>query len=329
MKQIICIGSGSKDIFFPTSEMKIIDNPSDATAKKLIAFEYGAKYRIDDRYEAPGGCAANSAQGLSRLGIDVACYCRVGKEYEGKWVMDSLADEKVDTSFIQVDEVYKTDLSAIIINKNDGDRTIFFNRDANEKLEIKNDLEAEWFFVSALNGDWKGNMDKILKIVTTKKVRLAVNPGQANLKEDKEKVVEFIRNAEVLILNRDEATEIVGQNNDEVKFLFSELSKIGPKIIGMTDGENGSYATDGEKIIFAKATKENPVDLTGAGDAFGAAFLAAILKDQKVEDGLMWGTANGGSVVNYYGAKEGLLNEELIIEKAKTIEVEDISPSTN
>jgi len=125
-------------------------------------------------------------------------------------------------------------------------------------------------------------------------------------------------------LNRDEAVEIVGQNNDDVKFLFSELSKLGPKLIGMTDGENGSYAFDGENIMFAKATKEKPIDLTGAGDAFGAAFLAAIIKEQKVEDGLMWGTANGGSVVNFYGAKEGLLYEESIIEKAKTIEVEEI-----
>jgi len=324
MKQVICIGSGSKDIFFPTSEMKIIDNPGDVTAKKLIAFEYGAKYQIDDRFEAPGGCAANSAQGLSRLGIDTACYCRVGVDYEGKWVQDSLRDEKVDTSFIQIDEIYKTDLSAIIINKNDGDRTIFFNRDANEKLEIKNDLEAEWFFVSALNGDWQRNMEKIIKIVTLKKIRLAVNPGQANLKEDKAKVTEFIRNAEVLILNRDEATEIIGQNNNEIKFLFSELFRLGPKIIGMTDGENGSYASDGEKIYFAPATKEKPVDLTGAGDGFGAAFLASFVKGQKVEDGLMWGTANGGSVVNFYGAKEGLLNEEQIIEKAKNIQVEEI-----
>lgn len=324
MKQVICVGSGSKDIFFPTLEMKIIENPGDITAKKLIAFEYGAKYQIEDRFEAPGGCAANASQGLSRLGIDVACYCRVGKDYEGQWVLDNLKDEKVDTGLVQVDEVYKTDLSAIIINKADGDRTVFFNRDANEKLEIKNDLEAEWFFVSALNGKWQENMDKIVKIVKTKKIRLAVNPGQANLKEDKDKVIEFIRNAELLILNRDEAVEITGGQNDDIKFLFAELSKLGPKIIGMTDGENGSYAYDGEKIMFTHATKENPVDLTGAGDAFGSAFLAAIVKGQKAEDALMWGTANGGSVVNFYGCKEGLLNEESIIEKAKTVEIKEM-----
>ena len=324
MKEIICIGSGSKDIFFPTAEMKIIDNPGDLTAKKLVAFEYGAKYQIDDRFEAPGGCAANSSQGLARLGVEVACHCRVGNDYEGSWVKESLKDEKVDISLIQTDDVFKTDLSAILINKEDGDRTIFFNRDANEKLEINPEIEAQWLFVSALNGDWQGNMDKIIKIVETKKCRLAVNPGQANLRENKEKVIDLIGRAEVLVLNRDEAIEIVDKNTDDIKILFSELSKLGPKIIGMTDGENGSYALDGEIILFAKATKENPVDLTGAGDGFGSGFMAALIKGQKVEDALMWGTTNGGHVVNFYGAKEGLLNEKQIIEKAKSIEVEEL-----
>jgi len=324
MKQVICIGSGSKDIFFPTSEMKIIDNPGDLTVKKLAAFEYGAKYHIEDRFEAPGGCAANVAQGLSRLEINSACCCRVGNDHEGQWVIESLKDEKVDTSLVQLDEVSKTDLSAILVNKENGDRTIFFNRDANEKLEIPKNLEAEWFFVSALNGDWQGNMDKILEIAKEKKVRLAFNPGQENLKVNREKVLSFISQAEVLVLNRDEAIEIVNQNNDDPKFLLAELSKLGPKTIGMTDGEEGSYALGEGRIFFTKATKEKPVDLTGAGDAFGSGFLAAIIKGLKTEDALMWGTANGGHVVNFYGAKEGLLNEELIIEKAKTIEVEEV-----
>ena len=325
MKKIICIGSGSKDIFFPTSEMRIIDNPGDLAVKKLVAFEYGAKYQIEDRFEAPGGCAANSSQGLARLGINVACYCRVGSDYEGSWVKDSLKDEKVDVSFIQTDDSFKTDLSAILINKDDGDRTIFFNRDANEKLKIEDGLEAEWFFVSALNGDWQGNIDKIMKIIEEKNVRLAVNPGQVNLKENRAKVIEFIGKAEILILNRDEAIEIVNKENDEIKFLFSELSKLGPKIIGMTDGENGSYVLDGGKIIFAKSTKENPVDLTGAGDGFGSGFLSAIIKGKEIEEALKWGVANGGNVVNFYGAKEGLMNEDQIKEKVQTIEVEELN----
>ena len=322
--KVICIGSGAKDIFFPTSEARIIDNPGDQEVKQLMAFEYGAKYQIEDRYEAPGGCAANSAQGLARLGIDAGCYSRVGNDFEGQWVKENLQKSKVDIGLIQVDEKFKTDLSFILVNKNDGDRTIFFNRDANEKLEIKNDIEAEWVFVSALNGDWKGNMDNIIDIVEEKKIKLAVNPGQANIKENKDWVAAFISKATVVILNRDEATEIVGENKDDFKFLIEALHKLGPKMVVITDGLNGSAGSDGSQILFVPAIKEKPVDLTGAGDAFGAAFMAAVIKGKTLAEALGWGTANGGSVVKFYGAKEGLLNEEQIVEKAKTVKVEEL-----
>jgi sugar/nucleoside kinase (ribokinase family) len=324
MKQIICIGSGAKDVFFPTSEARIIDNPGDPEVKQLMAFEYGAKYQIDDRYEAPGGCAANSAQGLAKLGIDAGCYCRVGNDFEGQWVKENLEKAKVDISLIQVDEKFKTDLSFILVNKNDGDRTIFFNRDANEKLEIKNDIEAEWVFVSALNGDWKGNMDNIVDLVEEKKIKLAVNPGQANLKENKDWVAAFVSKANLVILNRDEATEIIGQGKDDFAFLLDELHKLGPQTIVITDGLNGSVASVGQEKLFAPAIKEKPVDLTGAGDAFGAAFLAATIKGKTLAEALQWGTVNGGNVVNYYGGQEGLLDEKQISEKAQAVKVEKL-----
>ena len=324
MRKIICIGSAAKDIFYPTKEAKIIDNPGNAEVKQLIAFEYGAKYQIDDRYYAPGGCAANSAQGLARLGIDVACYCRVGNDLEGQWVKENLKNEKVDTSLIQTDNEFRTDLSFILVNENDGDRTIFFNSDANEKLEIENDIEAEWVFVSALNGQWKEHMDDIVDIIEEKNIKLAVNPGQANIKENKEWVAAFISKAQVVILNRDEATEIIGENNDDLKFLIKKLHDLGPKTVVITDGLNGSVASQGQEILFAPAIREKAVDMTGAGDAFGAAFMAAILKDMTLAEALQWGTVNCSNVVKFYGAREGLMSETEITENAKSVKIENI-----
>ena len=324
MRKIICIGSAAKDIFYTTKEAKIIDNPGNAEVKQLIAFEYGAKYQIDDRYDAPGGCAANSAQGLARLGIDVACYCRVGNDLEGQWVKENLKNEKVDTSLIQTDNEFRTDLSFILVNENDGDRTIFFNRDANEKLEIENDIEAEWVFFSALNGQWKEHMDDIVDIIEEKNIKLAVNPGQANIKENKEWVAAFISKAQVVILNRDEATEIIGENNDDLKFLIKKLHDLGPKTVVITDGLNGSVASQGQEILFAPAIREKAVDMTGACDAFGAAFMAAILKDMTLAEALQWGTVNGSNVVKFYGAREGLMSETEITENAKSVKIENI-----
>jgi len=85
MNKVICIGSASKDVFFPTSKGIVTETPEDLTAQKKITFELGAKYQIDDRYEAPGGVAANVAQGISRLGVEVGCCSKIGNDEIGKW----------------------------------------------------------------------------------------------------------------------------------------------------------------------------------------------------------------------------------------------------
>lgn len=327
MNKVICIGSGAKDVFFPLSEteIKIIDNPSDITAQKLLAFEYGAKYRINDRYEAPGGCAANASQGLARLGLDAFCYCRIGEDADGKWVVETLKKENVNTDLIQYDRDFRTDLSCILVNKEDGDRTIFYNRDANEKLEVKaEDLEADWIFASALNGNWERNMDTILQAAKIKGIKLAYNPGQENIKDNLEKIREVIAQAEILFVNRDEATEIINKNSDEINMLIRELLALGVKVAVITDGKDGAYVSDGEKIIFAEALEKKAADTTGAGDAFSSGFLAAHIKGKSLEECLQWGTANGGNSVNFYGGVEGLLKENEIEDKIKDIKIKTV-----
>lgn len=332
--KIICIGSASMDIFFPTEEGIIIDTPEDITSQKKFAFELGAKYQIDDRYESLGGCAANVSVGLSRLGTETGCYSRIGNDLLGKSIEERLNVEGVNVSLIQHDEKYKSDLSAIIVDKKSGERTIFFNRDANEKLKVtESDLEgAEWIFISALNGDWKGNLDKILEHCEKSKAKIALNPGQRNMKDDCKKVIDAIKKCEILILNKDEAIEIIshlGESfdkediNDE-KFLLAKLKDFGPSIVALTDGARGAWSFDGESYFYNKVVGINPTETTGAGDAFNSGFLAAYLKGKKVEECLRWGIANSGNSLNFYGAIEGLLKEDEMLDKIKEIEIEKI-----
>ncbi|HDH07662.1 MAG TPA: carbohydrate kinase family protein, partial [Candidatus Moranbacteria bacterium] len=97
MNQVICIGSASKDVFFPTARGIITNTPEDLTSQKKISFELGAKYQIEDRYEAPGGVAANVSQGLARLGIKAGCCSKIGDDKLGMWIVDELEKENVDT----------------------------------------------------------------------------------------------------------------------------------------------------------------------------------------------------------------------------------------
>ncbi len=331
MFQVICIGSASKDTFFPTGEGQFVDTPEDITAKQKVMFEVGAKYQVDDRYEAPGGVAANTAQGLARLGVRTACYSFIGDDGIGRWVTEELEREGVDTSLLHKVEESWTDLSAILVFTQTGERTIFFNRDANEKLVIRPDelKETEWFSVSALNGAWQDNLSAILALCDEHGIKLALNPGQSNMKDAVAAVLEAVRRASVLHLNKDEAIALVlgldpdtpKKRLDDERALCERLHEAGARVIGLTDGKRGAWAFDGERFLHAKATVDKALDVTGAGDAFGSAFLAAWIRHGDIETALRWGVANGGNVSRSYGAKQGLIKETEMEDFVRSVKI--------
>lgn len=328
--EVICVGSVSKDIFFPTDEGVIIETPEDITSKQKIAFELGGKYRVADRYEAVGGVAANVAHGLRRLGHRAGCYSKKGDDDIGKWIDAEFKRERVSTEFLFTDTEVRSDLSAIIVLTQNGERTIFHNRDANEKLEIigENFSDTRWVFISALNGDWKGNLQKLLAAKERYGFLIALNPGQHNIKEDAELMLATLKQADILLLNKDEAIEIIKRTQsgmaeeylDDELFLLRTLSSFGAGIIGMTDGKRGAWACDGKEYWHCPIhTRTIVADSTGAGDAFGSGFFAALLDGQPLSRALSFGIANSGSVVGTYGAIEGLLSKDQMEESMTDI----------
>lgn len=336
--KIVCIGSAGKDVFFPTEEGIILENPEDLTALRKIAFELGAKYQVEDRFEALGGCAANVSVGMAKLGMDVDCYTKVGKDITGRWIKDQLRGNNVGIDLVQEEEERKSDLAFVIDSRKSEDRLIFFNRDANENLEIYADLlkDYAWIFASALNGnadaDWSENLQKIMDIAEEHKINLILNPGQRNIKDNPHKIIEAIKKSKILILNKDEATEIALNlgtvaTPEELKdeaWLIKKLQFLGPEIVALTDGVRGAWALDQEKMVFAPSLHEKikgeVKDTTGAGDAFTAAFISAYFKSLDLQEMVAWGIANSASSVQFFGATEGMLGARELEKMAKQVE---------
>ncbi len=328
--EVICVGSISKDVFFPTDEGIVIETPEDTVAQVKVAFELGGKYRVRDRYEAVGGVAANVSCGLARLGIDVACYSNRGNDEIGRFVSDVLRQEGVATRYLSVENAAKTDLSAIIVLMQNAERTIFHNRDANEKLAIREtDIRnTEWLFVSALNGPWEENLKTLLDIRERYDLKLALNPGQHNIRENPGLLMRALRSVDILLLNKDEAVELSMQSPerpsreqlDDELFLLEFLRRAGAKMIGMTDGKRGAWGYDGREYWFCPIhTRGAVVDSTGCGDAFGSGFFSAILEGKTIDVALRYGMAQSGSVIGFYGAIEGLLRKEEMEEHIEQI----------
>lgn len=333
MHDIICIGSASQDIFFPMGDIEMLETPDDLTSQQKMVFELGAKYRIDDRFGAPGGGAVNVSQGLARLGIKSANYSKLGQDNMGTYVLEELEKEGVSTDLVEREKC-KTDLAFILVDMASGDRTIFFNRDANERLKVESEkmAQADAFFLSGLYGNWEENLTTIMNHVKDHGASLFYNPGQRNIHKRPDMIIDVIRTCKGLFVNKDEAIELVVHLNqsehdthlNDEKYLMEALQGLGLEFVALTDGKRGAWVTDGATITYAKPEiVENPKDSTGAGDAFTSAFLAAYLQEEKdLQQCLRWGVVNSRSVVLHYGAKEGLLDRSAIVDEASKVHIE-------
>ncbi|MEK7120503.1 MAG: PfkB family carbohydrate kinase, partial [Patescibacteria group bacterium] len=76
----------------------------------------------------------------------------------------------------------------------------------------------------------------------------------------------------------------------------------------------GAYAYDGNEFFFTPMYPDPapPIDRTGAGDSFASAIVSALVLGLPLSIALLWGPINSMSVVQYIGAREGLLTQEKI-----------------
>ncbi|HPN55107.1 MAG TPA: carbohydrate kinase family protein [Candidatus Moranbacteria bacterium] len=333
--KVLCIGSATKDIFFPTNGGIVIDTPEDILSQKKIEFELGAKYQIERRHETLGGCVVNVASGLVKLGENADCYAGIGEDECGEWIKKNIAKEGIGTDKILVVENTLSDLSAIVVDANSGERVIFSNHRACKKFSIEEDkLDGyEWIFVGDLSGEWREVLKIILKKIEGKSVKIAFNPRQQMIHDDMENVSSMIAKTEVLFMNKDEALETVTnmqgnfsreELNDE-SFLVKKIKELGVGIVVLTDGIRGAWGYDGEKVLHVDAIlQKKVVDTTGAGDAFASAFLAAYIKEKSLDEALKWGILNSSHSITEYGGQKGLLTEKQIEEAILDVKIDKI-----
>ena len=114
----------------------------------------------------------------------------------------------------------------------------------------------------------------------------------------------------VLKANADELRLIFG--GDNLRQTVVAANGVCPYVVG-TNGAAGAYAVfRGSLYQVGQYQKVKVVDRTGAGDAFGSGFVAALAKGLAIEDALTLGSANATSVVTKVGSKPGILTTHRI-----------------
>jgi ribokinase len=103
---------------------------------------------------------------------------------------------------------------------------------------------------------------------------------------------------------------VTGKGYDSIRDLANGLHDLGPHVVVITDGPNGSYASYDFKLVTIPNYPDPapPLDRTGAGDAFASTIVAALAMGETMDTALTWAPINSMSVVQELGAQKGLLS---------------------
>ncbi len=306
MNSVLTIGSAMRDVFLLSKAFKIMPMPgSPGVMAECVTL--GAKIDVDQLVLATGGGATNAAVTFAQLGFPTSCMARIGADEPGDAVLKDLAAHGVDTSLITVAKKENTGYSTLLTAEN-GERTVLVFRGASANLSEKDiklsKISQNAVYLTSLGGNI-ALATSIAKACRQKGTTFIWNPGAQELKAGRG--LDPIRKlVNILIVNMEEAQLLSGKSSNDPKIQCDLLALPGC-IIVITDGANGAYARQATSTWHCRTTGIPSVSRTGAGDAFGSAFSAAILSDRSVEDALRIGTMNAESVVQHVGAKTGIL----------------------
>jgi ribokinase len=305
MARIVSIGSALQDVFLKDREDFA---ETQLNGKSYFAnLELGTKVDIDHIHFSIGGGATNAATTFARHGHESIFIGAISRDPPGRAIIDFLDKEGIDTSFIHHAKSGHTGYSVLLLAPT-GERTVLTYRGASAKFDALaptdlDQIHPDWLYITTLHGDLT-TLEKFIKKAKSLGTKIMLNPGRLELSH-KIKLTHLLHQIDILLVNKSEATQIVpGVLLTE---LLSHLKNFTPTVI-ITDGPMGAIASDPNQTYRIGLYEDIKIlDSTGAGDAFGSGFLAALTAGQSFRQSLIFASANSTSVVQKIGAKKGIL----------------------
>ncbi len=303
---VITIGAAVRDVFLASNKFIAIKSTKFKTGVGEC-MNLGSKIELDKIFLTTGGGATNAAATLSSLGFKTACIAKIGDDAPGRDILEDLQKFKVNTKLIKRVNKGRTAYSSILTMM-DGERTVLVYRGVSSSFKStdiawKALWKTKWIYLTSLGGDIT-LAKKIIDHAHSHNVKVSWNPGSKELKHGMKGFAPLLSKIDILNMNKEEAQLLTKERT--IKGMLKKLSSPG-KVRIITDGTKGSHISKDNLYIHLKTTGAKGISRTGAGDAFGSGFLASYIKTNDIKKSAQVGTLNAESVIQSFGAKQGIL----------------------
>lgn len=285
--KILCIGHSSFDISCPIDEYPVENT----------------KYRMNEAIRCGGGPAGNAAYLLGKWGLDTTIATVIGSDDFGEKLKNEYASVKVDTSYIETSFDKETSLSFILVNKNNGNRTVFNVAVEHTPLKKYNyDFTPDIIFTDG--NDYGAAQNAIKKYPNAISI---IDAGRIT-----PELLELCKYVKYIVCSKGFAETVTGlkidyTNPSSLVNIYSLLtSKYPNSEIVVTLEEHGALYKFNNQIKIMPGLVVEVKDTTGAGDIFHGAFVYGIANNFDIEKTITLSNIAGGLSCKTIGSRKSV-----------------------
>jgi len=250
-----------------------------------------------------GGCAANAAVAIARLGGRAALAGPLGgpqgEDTNGDRVLKALAREDVDCSFCQRIDGLATALSAIFMNAR-GDRTIVTYRDERIAATLPSDPKAAVADATAVLADnrYPAFVQPICQAARTRGIAVVLDGDRPTVEDDP-----LFPLASHIIFSSECLRETTGLA--DLGAALQRIARRTAAFLAVSNGPDDIIYLDSGALRRLPVFRIDPVDTLGAGDAFHGGFALALAEGQSEVAAMRFGAAAAGIKCSRLGGSAG------------------------
>ncbi len=292
---VIAVGHALVDIRIQVREFPAPDQES-----PILKTKWGA-----------GGSAVNVSIAVKRLDMRSGVIAKIGFDSFGRIIVDELLKEGVDIRGLRV-SWQDTGFTIVAIDPS-GNITMYGYKGSAEDLsptEIDEDLirESRHLHVASLRVD---TSLKALEIAKGYGLVTSWDPGRVLSKKGLNELRKILGLTDIVLLNRQEAYYMTGE--EDYKKAAEIIREAGPNIVVVKLGKDGSYILTKDSAEYIPAFQvKNPVDTTGAGDAYAAGFITSLIRGYNLRKAALYASAVAALKIMRLGSHEVPSHEEVI-----------------
>lgn len=254
------------------------------------------KYRAKDSAIVGGGCAANAAVAIARLGGQAHLCARLGTDAIGDMIISELRSEGVDCEMIKRFDGCRSSYSNVLLDA-EGERQIVNFRDMNISFD------ADWLEPNpskAFLADtrWPQGAARLMQAAKAAGVH-GIMDAEAPVMEAEEAIMA----ASHLAFSMQGLEDFVPPNTIDI-MLNEAHAKTGAWVC-VTDGAAGVFWLDKGILRHKPAFKVDVVDTLGAGDVWHGAFALALGAGAGEEQAIEFASATAALKCTQMGGRSG------------------------